>query len=158
MHLRLRTLGLAWYETWLRVLNFAVRKLIHFFFCIGFTFPETLILPEAKMSRHLSNQFILSKPISQTLRLRHRFTKDLFIFSFRNAQKELNDIKFAYTYGKDTPDGISQELVAANIVQGRDKVIGKKSAICRPTHRLLEWFMLTNLSFIIFLIYLFLTK
>lgn len=49
-----------------------------------------------------------------------------FNFNLRlrtDNKQNLQDIKFVFIVGQDTPDGVSQELVAAGLIEGRDKVI-----------------------------------
>ncbi|KAI1719663.1 protein kinase domain-containing protein [Ditylenchus destructor] len=45
------------------------------------------------------------------------------VLRVRNQQRELNDIKFDYSEGVDTVDGIAHELVTAELIDGHDLVV-----------------------------------
>ncbi|KAG8235547.1 hypothetical protein J437_LFUL016077 [Ladona fulva] len=55
------------------------------------------------------------------------------VLRMRNSRRELNDIRFEFVIGKDSPEGIASELVGAGLVDGGDMV-----AIAASLRRLIE--------------------
>jgi serine/threonine-protein kinase OSR1/STK39 len=45
------------------------------------------------------------------------------VLRMRNANRELNDIRFEYVVGKDSSEGIATELVGAGLVDPNDNIV-----------------------------------
>lgn len=75
----------------------------------------------------------------------------IIIVIFRNARRELNDIRFEFAVGKDSAEGIASELVGAGLVDTRDysvitvnlqKLIEQRDALKVVTFQLVSIFLI----------------
>ncbi|XP_030762989.1 serine/threonine-protein kinase OSR1-like isoform X3 [Sitophilus oryzae] len=76
---------------------------------------NTLVSAGSSGSDHESSE---SEPPPVNLVLRMRELERSI--PFRNAKRELNDIRFEFAVGKDSAEGIASELVGAGLVDGKD--------------------------------------
>ncbi|XP_050301886.1 serine/threonine-protein kinase OSR1 isoform X2 [Anthonomus grandis grandis] len=76
---------------------------------------NTLVSAGSSGSDHESSESE-PPPVNLVLRMREPPRS----LPFRNAKRELNDIRFEFAVGKDSAEGIASELVGAGLVDGKD--------------------------------------
>jgi serine/threonine-protein kinase OSR1/STK39 len=72
---------------------------------------NTVTDPTAAIGAAMSQQLVITDSDGQVVNL---------VLRMRNANRELNDIRFEYVVGKDTSEGIATELVGAGLVDPND--------------------------------------